>query len=141
MTSTGYIQRLPTPTSGAWEWQADAPCRGMPSPFFFHPWGERGSARKNRVSRAKLVCANCTVIDECRAHALTVQDRYGVWGGLSDDERLLLLNRHRSASTPPGDRTIDRSHSAYVQPIRNYRRSRNPRATAHSPAPQPGCRG
>ena len=89
------IDRLPRPTNDDWQWQINAACRGMPVSFFFHPWGERGSNREERIERAKRVCADCPVIDTCRRHALDVQEPYGVWGGLSEDERLVLLNRHR----------------------------------------------
>lgn len=41
------------------------------------------------------MCADCPVIDACRQHALEVQEQYGVWGGLSEEERLVLLNRGR----------------------------------------------
>lgn len=90
-----YIGRLPEPTTQAWDWQVQAACRGMASSLFFHPWGERGSSREERDRRAKEVCGACPVIDACRRHALEVQEQYGVWGGLSEEERLVLLNRGR----------------------------------------------
>jgi WhiB family redox-sensing transcriptional regulator len=37
------------------------------------------------------MCRRCPVIDECRSHALEVGEPYGVWGGLSESERDLLL--------------------------------------------------
>jgi WhiB family redox-sensing transcriptional regulator len=67
----------------------------MASSFFFHPWGERGKSRDERVHKATQVCGTCPVIDACRRHALAVQEQYGVWGGLSEEERLVLLNRGR----------------------------------------------
>ena len=90
-----YIGRLPEPTTQAWDWQARAACRGMASSLFFHPWGERGASRDERDHRAKEVCGACPVIGACRRHALEVQEQYGVWGGLSEEERLVLLNRGR----------------------------------------------
>lgn len=87
------IGRLPVPLTQTWDWQMQAACRGMSSSFFFHPWGERGSARLERVERAKEVCAGCPVMDACRRHALQVQEEYGVWGGLSEEERMVLLKR------------------------------------------------
>lgn len=89
------IDRLPSPTNDAWQWQINAACRGMPVSLFFHPWGERGTNREDRIERAKRVCAGCPVIDICRQHAFDVQEPYGVWGGQSEDERRVLLNRHR----------------------------------------------
>jgi WhiB family redox-sensing transcriptional regulator len=60
----------------------------MVSPeVFFHPEGERGTARRMRASQAKEVCGACPVLTECRAHALTVREPYGVWGAMTEDER------------------------------------------------------
>lgn len=44
-----------------------------------------------REQRAKEMCRQCPVIQECRSHALEVGEPYGVWGGLSESERDLLL--------------------------------------------------
>ena len=33
-------------------------------------------------------------------HALTVQEQYGVWGGLAEDERLSLLQKTRHGREP-----------------------------------------
>ncbi len=89
-----YLQ-LPAPTNEVYEWQAAAACRGMDVATFFHPWGERGADRDQRAGRAKKICAGCPVIDACRRHALSAQEPYGVWGGLTEEERLRLLGRQR----------------------------------------------
>lgn len=81
------VRRLPGPVADSWEWQLHGSCRGMDSRFFFHPEGERGSARTNREARAKAICASCPVLDPCQGHALAVAEPYGVWGGLSEGER------------------------------------------------------
>ena len=96
-------RRLPKPNSDKWEWQLKGACRGMDSAHFFHPEGERGPARVDREARAKAVCQRCPVIEECRRHALAVQEPYGVWGGLSEAERDTCgrpdpPTRHRAAS-------------------------------------------
>lgn len=96
-----YLGRLPAPTTQAWDWQTRAACRGMAGSLFFHPWGERGPARDQRVDRAKQVCAGCPVIDTCRRHALQAQEPCGVWGGLSEEERLFLLNRGQTRRRKP----------------------------------------
>ena len=84
------------PVTEIWDWQIDAACRGMDSALFFHPEGERGPARSGRDARAKEICATCPVLAQCRAHALAVQEPYGVWGGLSESERDLMVRaRHR----------------------------------------------
>ena len=81
------IRRLPVPVTDIWDWQMQGACRGMDSGFFFHPEGERGPARANREARAKQICQTCPVLEQCRRHALAVQEPYGVWGGLSEAER------------------------------------------------------
>ena len=83
--------RLPRPVADEWEWQYQGSCRELPSEMFFHPDGERGPRRRNRENAAKAVCASCPVIQACRAHALAVQEPYGIWGGLSEDDRAAIL--------------------------------------------------
>ena len=85
------LSRLPQPIAEQWEWQYEGSCRLMDSEMFFHPDGERGPRRRNRENAAKAVCASCPVIQACRAHALAVQEPYGIWGGLSEDDRAVIL--------------------------------------------------
>jgi WhiB family redox-sensing transcriptional regulator len=81
------LTRLPAPVTEVWDWQLRAACRNLGSEVFFHPDNERGQARAGRDAAAKAICAACPVIRECRAHALAVKEPYGVWGGLSEDDR------------------------------------------------------
>jgi transcription factor WhiB len=57
-----------------------------------------------REERAKQVCRTCPVMQQCRRHALSVREPYGVWGGLSKSERDALLGGgHRALRVaPPG---------------------------------------
>lgn len=84
------LSRLPGPNADFWDWQLDSACRGLDSDIFYHPDGERGSARERRVSTAKAICAACPVIAQCRAHALKVREPYGVWGGLGEEDREVI---------------------------------------------------
>ncbi|MQA16619.1 MAG: WhiB family transcriptional regulator [Pseudonocardiaceae bacterium] len=92
MTDT---RRLPKPVAQEWEWQIDAACQGFNSSVFFHPDGERGSARARRARRAKAVCERCPVIEPCRRHALEAREPYGVWGGLTEEERRDVWTAHQ----------------------------------------------
>jgi len=89
-----------------WEWQLQGSCRGADSAVFFHPDGERGRARAVREYTAKRICRGCPVVAQCREYALTVREPYGIWGGLSENERRLLENRWRHA--PSSDRACHR---------------------------------
>jgi WhiB family transcriptional regulator, redox-sensing transcriptional regulator len=81
------ISRLPGPVADVWEWQFQGTCRHVDPAVFFHPEGERGPARRRRDDAAKAVCATCPVVNQCRQHALTVREPYGVWGGMTEQER------------------------------------------------------
>ncbi|MFT4044867.1 MAG: WhiB family transcriptional regulator [Gordonia sp. (in: high G+C Gram-positive bacteria)] len=84
---------LPGPNADIWDWQMQGLCRGVDSSMFFHPDGERGRARAQRERRAKEMCHKCPVIASCREHALAVAEPYGIWGGLSESERSMLMKR------------------------------------------------
>jgi len=88
-----HLGRLPGRNEALWEWQLRAACRGMETSSFFHPWNDRGVSRHEREAQAKQVCAGCPVLAECRSHALSVQEAYGVWGGMTENERDALLHR------------------------------------------------
>ena len=85
------IVRLPGPQLEKWEWQLQAACRGMDSSLFFHPPNEQLPERGRRIRAAKVICGTCPVLDDCRTHALTVQEPYGIWGGMSERDRANLL--------------------------------------------------
>ena len=93
------ISRLPGPVADLWEWQLEGSCREADPELFFHPEGERGPARRNRDAAAKAICASCPVLRQCREHALVVREPYGVWGGLTEDDRESVhnVNRRRGA--------------------------------------------
>nr|WP_029202665.1 WhiB family transcriptional regulator [Ornithinimicrobium pekingense] len=77
----------PVPVADLWEWQFRGLCRTTNPETFFHPEGERGPSRRWRDQRAVAICEACPVIRECREHALRVREPYGVWGGMTEEER------------------------------------------------------
>ncbi|MBV6759160.1 WhiB family transcriptional regulator [Rhodococcus opacus] len=83
------------------DWQHLASCRGTDTDMFFSPDGERGSVRARREHAAKQICHNCPVLAECRDHALTTTEAYGIWGGMSETERTRHTRRTRHAARPP----------------------------------------
>lgn len=64
-------------------WQADALCAQTDPEAFFPEKG--GSTRE-----AKRVCLSCSVRTECLEYALAQDERFGIWGGLSERERRKL---------------------------------------------------
>jgi WhiB family redox-sensing transcriptional regulator len=81
------------PADAVWNWQEEAACGGMDSSIFFHPQNERGSARSKRDRMAKLVCARCPVRLECADYAIRAREPYGVWGGLTEEDRERIYAR------------------------------------------------
>ena len=65
------------------EWQDQALCAQTDPDAFFPDKG--GSTRE-----AKRICKACGVRDECLEYALEHDERFGIWGGLSDRERRRL---------------------------------------------------
>jgi WhiB family redox-sensing transcriptional regulator len=81
-----------TPVIGTFvEWQHRGACRGEAGVDFYPPMHhERKHERLTRERRAKAVCASCPVRIECLEHAVAADERYGIWGGLTYDERQQL---------------------------------------------------
>lgn len=81
-----------TYTSGDLLWQEHAACRGpMGAVFYPPPFTERKRDRREREARAKEICQSCPVQLECREHSISEREQHGVWGGLSERERRVLL--------------------------------------------------
>jgi WhiB family redox-sensing transcriptional regulator len=92
------LSRLPLVRQEVWEWQYEGACVGLDSAVFFSPDAERGAAKRNREAGAKAVCAGCPVIEQCRQHALTVREPYGVLGGMTMDERQAWYDAERESA-------------------------------------------
>jgi WhiB family redox-sensing transcriptional regulator len=67
-------------------WQDRALCAQTDPEAFFPEKG--GSTRE-----AKRVCSSCEVRAECLEYALAHDERFGIWGGLSERERRKLKRR------------------------------------------------
>lgn len=80
-------------------WQEQGACRDADETLFFHPDGETGVAKAQRIAAAKDVCATCDVVAHCRADALARGEAFGIWGGLSEDERAAILAGRSAGSS------------------------------------------
>lgn len=65
------------------QWQERALCAQTDPEAFFPEKG--GSTRE-----AKRICMGCEVRDACLEYALAHDERFGIWGGLSERERRRL---------------------------------------------------
>ena len=93
VTSWSYVEPVPA-TSAAIEraadrddpelsWQERSLCAQTDPEAFFPEKG--GSTRE-----AKKVCVSCDVRSQCLEYALEHDERFGIWGGLSERERRRL---------------------------------------------------
>jgi WhiB family redox-sensing transcriptional regulator len=67
------------------DWALQAKCRGMEDALF---------VEASEQKRARTVCSGCPVRFQCLAEALDNRIEWGVWGGMTERERRLLLRQH-----------------------------------------------
>ena len=84
--STGPVQLT---TELAEEWRERAACSGYRHTLFF-PVGDTDAAA---IDRALEICLGCVVIDDCLEYALETNQRAGIWGGTTEDERRSLRRK------------------------------------------------
>jgi WhiB family transcriptional regulator, redox-sensing transcriptional regulator len=86
-------------------WQADAACREHPEIDWF-------PSASQSIAPAKRVCAGCLVRSQCEQWAVPQgAELWGIWGGLSQRERI-RLNRSRAEARIPPDEASLRAASA-----------------------------
>lgn len=73
------------------DWRHLAECLDE-DPELFFPIGNTGPALI-QIEQAKSVCRRCPVLQTCQSWALASGQDFGVWGGLSEDERRALKRR------------------------------------------------
>ena len=70
-------------------WQEVAACKSLPLEMFFPPAEQEAEA-------AKAICSGCTVREPCLEAALAAGERFGIWGGMSTEERQSIAARRRA---------------------------------------------
>ena len=83
----GIQRSSPPPT-----WIQRAACRGVDPEVFFPDCGDSRSAQA-----AKAICDRCSVADACLATAMKRSELFGVWGGKTRRERMVLARQSRAA--------------------------------------------
>jgi WhiB family redox-sensing transcriptional regulator len=90
--------RSPYVDSGAEEvpsWRQRAACRDL-DPEIWFPVGT-GAVPQMIAERAKNVCRVCPVRTDCLDYSIDKGEKFGIWGGLDEDERAAEI-RHRNAT-------------------------------------------
>jgi WhiB family redox-sensing transcriptional regulator len=69
-----------------YSWQENAACRGI-EPEIFFPISDEEAAP------AKAICGGCDAREECLLFSFQNKERYGVWGGVTEKERIEMVRR------------------------------------------------
>jgi WhiB family redox-sensing transcriptional regulator len=80
--------------ANAASWMERGACRDE-DPELFFPIGVQGDG-ESQARRAVSVCNGCAVREECLRYALDNSQQHGVWGGLTEEERVAMLRRERT---------------------------------------------
>jgi WhiB family redox-sensing transcriptional regulator len=88
ITPAGTEQSTSRSADPSLAWQDSALC-AQTGPEFFFP------APGSSTREAKQLCGACPEREACLAYALEHDERFGVWGGLSERERLSLRRNRR----------------------------------------------
>jgi WhiB family redox-sensing transcriptional regulator len=90
----GVIQARMQPTAPTVvAWRSSAACSGLPHSVFF----PAADANEDAIALAKEICDVCPVTDACLEFALETNQRSGVWGGTSEEDRKTLRRRWLAA--------------------------------------------
>lgn len=103
--STASKERMSRPATGPevrelpaadWRDRGNRACDGMATELFF-PVGSSGPALP-QIARAKSVCAGCPVRRECGEWALESGQDYGIWGGMTEQERREISRQRKEGA-------------------------------------------
>src|SRR2546428_13558865 len=88
------LNKLPRDPAPPDTWQDKAACYGIDPEIFFPPSEEDAAL-------ALSYCGVCSIKEICLAWALRNRERYGVWGGLTEQQRRRPPRPLASRSPPP----------------------------------------
>lgn len=84
--------------SGGDDWRQRAACRDESPEAFFVDAGYLGKRLSREgfhlaVAEAKAVCRRCSETANCLTWALEHDERHGIWGGTTEDERARMRRK------------------------------------------------
>jgi WhiB family redox-sensing transcriptional regulator len=82
------------------DWRVIAACQSV-DPELFFPISVAGKGLEE-AAEAKRVCARCLVQAECLTFAHRTGQVHGIWGGLTEEERIRVRRREPAAALRSG---------------------------------------
>jgi WhiB family redox-sensing transcriptional regulator len=84
---------------GAADWQSRAACQDANADDFFPVSDPLSDGYARQAARALAVCRRCPVRLPCRDYAVSAQEPWGIWGGMTPGDRSdALQNLTRGAA-------------------------------------------
>jgi WhiB family redox-sensing transcriptional regulator len=117
-------------------WRDYATCRLSDSRLFFDRDHESFIQREGREATAMAVCAACPAQRECLDYALAIPEKFGVWGGTTAEERV-VLRRGAELSRKPATRGAPERQSLQRRSGRSVPGRTSPRQIPPLPASTP----
>lgn len=98
---------MSTAVASSIEWMSRGACRGVTRDIFFPDSDQLVS------STAKRLCGRCDVRDECLQYALDQRIEFGIWGGLTEEQRRSIDRRRHRVRCPDcrSDNVIEEGRS------------------------------
>ena len=75
------------------EWAKFAACKNESSNLFYPPEETKTPERNAMIKDAIRICAGCPVRRECLNYAIAKPEKFGVWGGMTEEERFVKRRR------------------------------------------------
>ena len=88
MDNANKFDSLQVPVLDERPWSVFATCQDVKDVSFF-------PQNKTEERAAAAICLICPVRIDCLEHALMTNERFGMWGGISERERRALARRSR----------------------------------------------
>lgn len=126
------------PRAAGGNWRHYAACRDQ-DPELFFPIGDTGPAVA-QTAEAKSICGACGVKNLCLQWALDSGQDFGVWGGLSEDERRAIKRRAtRKTTTTPRQPATCGTPGGYKKHVREHTAICDPCRVAHNAVALESC--
>jgi len=104
-----------------------AACKGIPVAVknrYFYPGSSGRPAPEGAYDYARDTwCGRCPVTQECLDFALSVNEKWGIWGGLSPEQRRVLVNGPIKHGTLTGYRQHYECNTKPCDECHNHRRA------------------
>jgi hypothetical protein len=103
MSASAY--GLTTPRATDWRTRGSCSSHGEPDIWFA---GRSGTDAREQTREAQAICYGCPVIQQCGQWAIAEHEIFGVWGGMTEDQRRRIFRR-RGITVSAGDSTKART--------------------------------